>query len=366
MADKVRESRIINPGSSSDSFVPPKTQNEADIFSDCRRSLFEAGYVEVTSHDLQLCSALNAGYLLRLSLAPDLRNLDSLMRSEFMGPDSAALEAPGGPLFEGKVLMFRRGYGTEVTDDRRLIIPKLDYLQASLVQRNAAAVSDKLAEIQGKVDDFVVDKKGEFAKKLMNSSSIDPSSSSSSFLDPGLDQSSGDEAKPAPSNPFAASLTKKIKESSVDTARRVLENDAKKKKKKTKSKKVKPPISLKRYGSGPNHLSVDPSRALNPFLYTPEEEDTTKKRPDPDFVIPRVSISDVVDLFSPGGRRRLIAALFSKSKLVEPTYESLIVIHRPTVPPPTPPPFRIPNFVYNLAEIFNIDRYLPPRWSPPP
>ena len=100
----------------------------------------------MTDRDLQLCEALNAGYLLRLSLAPDLKNLDKTMRKEFMGDDS-----PGASLLSGKVVMFRRGYGTEITEDRRLIIPKLDYLQASLVQRNAAVVSDKLADIQVRI-----------------------------------------------------------------------------------------------------------------------------------------------------------------------------------------------------------------------
>ena len=200
---------------------------------------------------------------------------------------------------------------------------------------------------------------GEFAKKLLNSSSVE----NDNLLETRPDEFDDGEATTG-SKLFAASLTKKFKESSaVDTARRVLENNVNK----ASSKKAKP-ISLKRYGSGANQLSVDPSRALNPFLYTPDSSDDNPTNTKSDFVIPRVSISDVVDLFSPGGRRRLVAALFSKSKLVEPTYQELIVIHRPVVPPPSPPPFfkRIPNFIYNLAEIFNIDQKLPARWESPP
>lgn len=140
MAAKIIHSRF--PGSSQSSVVAPKSKDELEVFEDCRQSLERAGYVEVTDRDLEICEALNAGYLLRLSLAPDLSNLDKNLRIEFVGEDG--ISGTGASLFGGKVVMFRRGYGTEVTDNRRLIIPKLDYLQASLVQKNAATVSDKV------------------------------------------------------------------------------------------------------------------------------------------------------------------------------------------------------------------------------
>ncbi len=79
----------------------------------------------------------------------------------------------------------------------------------------------------------------------------------------------------------------------------------------------------------------------------------------------RRSISDVVDLTSKGGRRRLLRSLFARSTLVEPTYKELVVIWRPLPPPPPPPPLRPPQWVYTLFGIFSIDDRLPPPPPPP-
>jgi hypothetical protein len=46
-------------------------------------------------------------------------------------------------LFDGSVLVFWRGYSREVTRGR-LLLPKIDYLQASLVQRLSGSVKKKL------------------------------------------------------------------------------------------------------------------------------------------------------------------------------------------------------------------------------
>jgi len=215
------------------------------------------------------------------------------------------------------------------------------------IANNLPFVASQLSEVQNKLDGFMVEKKEEIAMKLQSSvEESPPNEEANTYAEP---------------PPFQSALSRKIKESSIDTARRVLDNTDR------EPKKVKP-ITLKRYGSGSNPLSVDPSRALEPYLWAPGPEDGEKAPKNSDFIAPRVSISDVVDLFSTGGRRRLIKSLFSKSKLVEPTYQELIVIHRPVVPPLRPPPFykRIPNFVYNLAEIFNADQKFPKRWEPPP
>jgi hypothetical protein len=42
-------------------------------------------------------------------------------------------------LFDGQVLVFRRGYSTEITEGL-LLLPKVDYLQTSVVQRSTATV----------------------------------------------------------------------------------------------------------------------------------------------------------------------------------------------------------------------------------
>ena len=40
-------------------------------------------------------------------------------------------------------------------------------------------------------------------------------------------------------------------------------------------------------------------------------------------LLDRVSISNLVDLFSLSGRRKLLRTLFARSELVEPTYEEV-------------------------------------------
>jgi hypothetical protein len=94
-------------------------------------------------------------------------------------------------------------------------------------------------------------------------------------------------------------------------------------------------------------------------------------------VVERVSISDVVDLFSDGGRRRLFNSLFKRSTLLEPTYKEVIVVHRPLAPqsslspiskllrrarrrqPPPPPPEPVRVRVFSDVPCANILACLP-------
>ena len=246
---------------------------EGAVLSDCLEALKCSGFVEFGREDMQICEALNAGYLLRLSLEPDLRNLDGTMREDFFAGDPAvdvALQR-SDPMFDGKVLVFRRGYSTEVTRGKRLIIPKLDYLQAAVLQTNVRRMSDDLSN---KVDQLQENMQENFSRK-------DPSA--------------------GPSKAVAA------KREGGDR------------------------VSLKRYWRGSNPKMLDPSQALEPYIRKSDDEDC-----DQNFLVRRVSLSDVVDLFSPGGRRRLARSLFSKSTLIEPTYKELIVICRRLPPTVTP------------------------------
>ena len=69
-----------------------------------------------------LCDCLNPGYLLRLSLVPDLSDLAPIS-PEYSGVSE---------LFDGRAAVFYRGYGTETTSGR-LLPQKLDFLQANLL-----------------------------------------------------------------------------------------------------------------------------------------------------------------------------------------------------------------------------------------
>lgn len=94
-------------------------------FARLRSELEAAGFSPFTQRDLELSEALNVGYLLRLNIVPSLSRTNESLALEFYGQDHRE-DLP----FGGRVLLFHRGYTTE-NSTGRLIIPKLDYLQAS-------------------------------------------------------------------------------------------------------------------------------------------------------------------------------------------------------------------------------------------
>ena len=80
-------------------------------------------------------------------------------------------------------------------------------------------------------------------------------------------------------------------------------------------------------------------------------------------ILERINIGNVVK--SGARKRELLKKLFSKSKLVEPTYEEVIVLWRPTTPKSPIPTFpqinSIPQIVRDAAEVFDLADKLPPR-----
>jgi hypothetical protein len=137
------ETRRLQYFETSSTAQPPSCSDgeEARLVDVTRTSLEDAGFQLLSRRDLDLCEALNAGYLLRLSILPDVSKLDPTVAQEFY-PER--FDSKGNPLndqdeilFNGRVLVFWRGYSSETTNGR-LILPKLDYLQASVVQSSAA------------------------------------------------------------------------------------------------------------------------------------------------------------------------------------------------------------------------------------
>ena len=107
-------------------------EEERRLVSMIRSSLEDGGFELLDQRDLDLCNALNAGYLLRLSIQPNLKGCDpkiaeqfyperfGTMRKDDGGDGSTAItDASGGEsssslanefLFDGRILVFRRGY----------------------------------------------------------------------------------------------------------------------------------------------------------------------------------------------------------------------------------------------------------------
>lgn len=173
-------------------------------------------------------------------------------------------------LFDGQVLVFRRGYSTEITEGL-LLLPKVDYLQTSVVQRSTATVVN-------------------FAIGVL--------SSMVSFLRTLLTQISK------------------------------LEIDRSTKKDFTIAGGVAHTFS--RYGGSKGSLynttthAFDRNYALTPFLAINGTEggtilcqyDSMKNTTPPLRLIQRVSISDLVE-------GRILKSFTSKSQLVEPTYDEV-------------------------------------------
>ena len=139
-------------------------KEEKKLVSVARDSLEDAGFELLSRRDIDLCESLNAGYLLRLSILPDVKECDPGIAREFFPErfykNGTAIDKDE-LLFDGRVLVFWRGYSQEVTKGR-MLLPKVDYLQASLVQRFAA----KLKSILDTIESGIVKATNQQSRKL--------------------------------------------------------------------------------------------------------------------------------------------------------------------------------------------------------
>jgi hypothetical protein len=346
-----------------------------------RASLDNAGFKLLSKRDLDLCEALNAGYLLRLSILPDVSNLDPSIVQEFYPEhfdsngnvvDDRALS--DALLFDGRVLVFWRGYSQEVTRGR-LLLPKLDFLQASLVQRLSGSVRNQL-DLFGRyslIYSLAIYRKATacFLSYMRNLADC----FSNARISKGL--------RRMIRSPYFHSAYKLLNNGtlpSISQMRAAAE---------TRGEMFK----LSRYGGSKTKFvgSPNPLDALNPFIICEESterscgcndaairaqtvnrdmydslnndglrcpyDSTTADEIPAMQLLERVSISNLVDVFSREGRRNLFTTLFSKSELVEPTYEEVVVIWRPLPQKElgTASYFAPPKIAYELADMFDIE-----------
>eukprot|EP00586_Coscinodiscus_wailesii_P014986 CAMPEP_0172503072 /NCGR_PEP_ID=MMETSP1066-20121228/165756_1 /TAXON_ID=671091 /ORGANISM="Coscinodiscus wailesii, Strain CCMP2513" /LENGTH=717 /DNA_ID=CAMNT_0013278641 /DNA_START=272 /DNA_END=2425 /DNA_ORIENTATION=+ len=361
--------------------------DEEELIPVLRKSLNDAGFRLLNRRDLDLCEALNAGYFFRLSILPDTRKLDPDIGKEFY-PELSDLDE--SLLFDGRVLVFRRGYDSEATKGR-LLLPKLDYLQASIVQRSAS----KLSNVAFDIEQAISDKVGKTSKSI----SRVMKSIASDVIDNIPDQS----------------VVKTIQLRLNMTKTR--QPDIGKNDTIAQGNKRDKFLKLRRYGGSKFSFvgTPDLTNALEPFTLCYEdikrstndvlgvstdnmtnatnasfrkagnldqlihsglesgeylcEYDETNRNEAPDSfqLLERVSISNLIDIFSRKGRREMVQTFLSESELVEPTYEEVMVIWRPMPKKRKRPKFTvsrlIPKFVYDVAEIFFVEDRLP---SQPP
>jgi hypothetical protein len=281
-----------------------------------------------------------------------------------------------------------------------LLLPKLDYLQASLVQRSAGLITNRIGRIERRVVSNISGKVRAFRKLVRSKVLI--------FVDEFV-----------PSTRVAEYLRSRwgLEKCSEDDSREC--QDSLNGKKKTQQI-----FKLNRYGgkSLPQYIETsDPTDALNPFLICDVETSTSGiqqpfngmrrkqnvKYSDLDMVqafnysinqgsvgclydmeqhensqlvnektgidtsalenpqmelLQRVSVSNLIDFFSKGGRRRLFNSFISESELVEPTYKEVFVVWR-QLPKKKKikPRYVLPEFIYDAAEIFEVEDRLPNR-----
>ena len=388
-------------------------RHNATTIQTLRQSLENSGFKLLSQRDLDLCKALNEGYLLRLSIAPELKNLDNLY-SEFYGDgdygdygDDTTLQEL---LFDGKILIFRRGYSQEITTGR-LLLPKFDYLQSSLVQRSAATIVKRLAEIERgitlsitttyqQIQSLLESKLDGLRDQIPDEFSLDDINWNDDI--DGIDDYDNDNRNnngtfyslKGFNRNGAFNVSMKVKEpleKGVDMLKNASIATG------TSLNKTKISIKLERYGYNRDERFVDSpdnTDALSPFLVCEDngigivdnqdrnvEQDLLKgvesgslsckydmrmastiaSIDPPIHLLNRVSIANLVDFFSKGGRRRLIKSLFSVSELVEPTYEEVVLVYRPLPCKQKPPPriWMPPKFLFDILEIFALEHMLP-------
>jgi hypothetical protein len=326
---------------------------EEKLVSEVRGSLEDAGFELMSRRDLDLCESLNAEYLLRLSILPDVKDLDPGLGREFypklFGVNGTVLDEKE-LLFGGRVLVYWRGYSEEVTRGR-LLLPKIDYLQASIVQRSAAWVKHRLDDVESDLmtalvrrvrlvrrkaqrlvvrfldsipvkivakmaRDFVMDDdamEGVFMSENKESTTLQGSSRLSRYrgskiklvgspnpddaLDPfTICEVNYDDPSPVPN--ASVEYLRNLRTTGIDntTSTAAVEHDI-----------------YEEVNNKPFTCQYDAQMLKN----NPEDELP------PMQLLERVSISNLVDLFTTSGRRSLFTAIASKSELVEPTYEEV-------------------------------------------
>jgi hypothetical protein len=421
--EKEQDNYYYNDSRQSPAKTPSKQrgQDAPQVPSVLRQSLEDAAYEWLNRRDIDLCEALNAGYLLRLSILPDVSQLDPGIAQEFypelfdtdgnFRTDSHVKEL----LFDGRVLVYWRGYSQEVTRGR-LLLPKIDYLQASLVQRSAAWVNQKLAKVEGRLLRNILAQTRKLRKKIVKlqrtivkkmkmreiagkvqgslghagDSSVQGNVMDSIFgNDDGQENEDEDNTDDMASNKRKGSIRlgryggSKIRfvgnpdpsdalepfticeynyddDGDHETSGIVYTNG-------TSSIPPKPRRKLKKQSSNAT-VSIcehDMYDEINHNCFTCEYDaramaDGRMDRLPKMQLLERVTISNLVDLFTKEGRREVLRALFSKSKLVEPTYEEIVVIWRPLIKEKKKKQAP-PKFVSEFADMFDIEGFEQPK-----
>ena len=404
---KADERKLIEgPNTCAQSRIPVEEKNEDENTNEIKRkvpalrhSLEDSGFKLLSQRDIDLCESLNAGYLLRLSLLPDVRELDPIIFKEFYperfhANGTLKTESKGidNILFDGRVLVYWRGYSQEVTKGR-LLLQKLDYLQANLVQRAAVWVKKQLDRFESSLFRSIRSKSQQ-ARKIIRNWKI---RLSEKLQIPQFKQwiesiiSDGNQLEDQLSMPGPIDLNEETFDELSSMNRKNINLNRRK-------------TVLSRY-EGFKTVSMgspDPLDALSPFTlceidYNEKQipviegerpsanlsvsddvayEDSNRNnaitcaydgfmssRNDKELprmqLLERVSIGSLIDVFDKVGRRGILKTIFEKSELVEPTYEEVVVVWRPLVKQRKK--IGPPKVVSEFADMFDVEGFEQPE-----
>jgi hypothetical protein len=365
-----------------------------------RQSLEDSGFELLSKRDIDLCESLNAGYLLRLSISPDVKEFDPIISKEFYPErfynNGTLIKETDGIedlLFDGRILVYWRGYSQEVTKGR-LLLPKIDYLQASLVQRAAARLKNKLDRVESNIFRSIRSRIRLLRRYIHYALMRVKEKLQIKQFARWIESIISDEIK----------AENQVGISGIDFSKE--EENIGIKKRSALNTKKRGLFKLDRYGGARIRSigSPDETDALDPFTicmtYYDEEDiqsinnrqNTTNsskavfeniiyedvysnnnaytcsydgRQGGSDKELPRmqllerVGISNLIDLFTSVGRRGLLKKLFAKSELVEPTYEEVVVIWRPLVKQKKK--IGPPMIVSEFADMFDIEGFEQPK-----
>jgi hypothetical protein len=379
-----------------------------------RQSLEDAGFELLSRRDMDLCEALNAGYLLRLSILPDVSELDPSIAAEFYPEkffDNGTKRHHsdvGEILFDGRVLVFWRGYSQEITRGR-LWLPKIDYLQASLVQRSASWLKNKIDDVEVELFRRAMDECRRILKvvrrwkkllakrlrlreiathihKILSVVQANVDGVIVPVNDAYLDEDDDEEecgTNPTSSKGFTTKRSGSIRlgrygGSKIRFVASPNPNDALEPfticeynydsvtNSSSKGAWNKQPTTRSNLNATIALCEHDMYDEVNHNTFTceydaqimSETERKANKLPRMQL-LERVSISNLVDLFTKAGRKEVLKAIFSKSRLVEPTYEEVVVVWRPLVKQQKKK-MTLPEFVSEFADMFDIEGFQQP------
>lgn len=384
------------------SFDALENEQEEKLVSILKQSLDDGGFKLLDQRDLDLCCALNAGYLLRLSLLPNVKDLDAGIGKEFYpelyaekevdgkeGKDGTKKNDNNNLLFDGRVLIFRRGYSEEITTGR-LLLQKLDYLQASIVQRSTTGLTRTLGAFEERIVGFVMNgisnlnnfvesvyqrllqQCREFAINMLENFGLSQNEFVSGIISKAVEMNNTSDGMEDASN-SDETISYNIRGNRIFKLGRY----------RTKSSAIIPesldlndalsPFLLCEVGTNTtdNTVEKDLYEGMNSGEISCQYDDTlfsmcnptasrSSYKPAAARLLERVSIQNTVDFLSRKGRRDLISNYFRSSTLVEPAYEETVVIWRPK----RKKKLKIqqlypPKWLYEAAKVFDVEDRLP-------